>query len=1061
MDKKLLLAFSNLSLALEHLSQTLDKNSNSKKSDGSTVADALKKLDISDQIKSMDIGIKKIQDTQKQTITAQKKILDVVNKMASQKSKESDTKKVLRTPGDVKASKDEQESKSIFNRSADPKNKKPILDGLKVVLLIAAGVLAIGLAFKIIGKVDWKSVIALAIAMPFLAFSFEKVSKSKIGDLKEFGKTLIALGMFSVAIAISSRILEYTVPIGVAKLFTIVLISTAFAAISLSIGKLAESTKNIDVKSLWKLPLVLLATSAAIAFSSWVLQLTKPVGFAQLVTIILIAAAFSVISFGLGKIVKSLKGIDPGVAASMMILMPLMFLGISIAIAYSSKFLAQTTPISFAQSLTVIMISAMFVVLSYGLPKLADAMSKLNMKGVVMLPLVLVALSVGITASSKILSMAIPIKIGNLFSLTLLSIALTVMTIALSVAFWAMDKLGMTIEKVIMGGLSILVIATTIMLSSKILSMGDYGNYPSLSWTIDVSLSMLAFGVGVIALGLIMDTGIGAEALVVGALGILMIAATITATADILGMGSYDTYPDIGWSLGVGASLLGFGMGAITLGLVLSSGIGFLALLAGIGGLALVAGSIVATSMIISSGTYTGGPSLDWAIGTALLMTTYGAGMMLLGAMIMGTLGLGLIGLEAASGGIDIIAKSIVSSASILSGGKFTGGPSKEWAEGVSLAISAFAPVYSSLGGIDLSFITGSKAGKMADAIRTISQGIVDAALFFNDNKVAFSGGFPSYEWSSGVGDAIGAFAPVFDIISKKSSGIFGSSGASLEDLQNAITGICQSIVAAAQFFNDSSVVFTGNYPSAEWASGVGDAISAFSPVFEMISGKSGGLWGLIAGNGPSVEDIQNAIVMISRSIADASLELARGNYNTLIPDGYMDNVNSSILSYMSLIDQLRGKDLDDFSLPFLSRVSEITRMADDYDRLAESITKLSSSINSIELEKIQALKLLSGSVVLMSLMDSGQFESMMDALEDKAKVFSKVINDLESGGDASGLDVSVKTGGSTAQNSTQQLLDVMNSMNAKLATISANSSSISSYINHLKADNGKKTSFK
>ena len=594
--------------------------------------------------------------------------------------------------------------------------------------------------------------------------------------------------------------------------------------------------------------------------------------------------------------------------------------------------------------------------------------------------------------------------------------------------------------------------------------MGEYGNYPDIGWSLGVATSLLGFGMGAIALGLIMDTGIGAEALVAGALGILIIAATITATADILGMGSYDTYPDIGWSLGVGASLLGFGMGAITLGLVLSSGIGFLALLAGIGGLALVAGSIVATSAIISSGTYTGGPSLEWAMGTALLMTTYGAGMMLLGAMIMGTLGLGLIGLKAASGGIDIIARSIVSSASILSGGKFTGGPSKEWAEGVSLAISAFAPVYSSLGGIDLSFITGSKAGKMADAIRTISQGIVDAALFFNDNKVAFSGGFPSYEWSSGVGDAIGAFAPVFDIISKKSSGIFGSSGASLEDLQNAITGICESIVAAAKFFNDptNKVSFTGNYPSAEWASGVGDAISAFSPVFEMISGNSGGLWGLIAGNGPSVEDIQNAIVMISRSIADASLELARGNYNTLIPDGYMDNVNSSILSYMSLIDQLRGKDLNDFSFPFLSRVSEITRMADDYDRLSDSITKLSDSINSIELEKIQALKLLSGSVVLMSLMDSTQFESMMDALEDKSKVFAKVINDLESGGDGSGLDISVKSGGGGSKDSTQQqLLDVMNSMNAKLATISANSSSISTYINHLKADSGKVTNIK
>ena len=49
----------------------------------------------------------------------------------------------------------QQKESGMFDRIEDPKNKNKIVDGIKVVVLIAAGVLAMGMAFKLIGKVEF------------------------------------------------------------------------------------------------------------------------------------------------------------------------------------------------------------------------------------------------------------------------------------------------------------------------------------------------------------------------------------------------------------------------------------------------------------------------------------------------------------------------------------------------------------------------------------------------------------------------------------------------------------------------------------------------------------------------------------------------------------------------------------------------------------------------------------------------------------------------------------------------------------------------------------------
>jgi hypothetical protein len=1178
MDKKLLDALNNLSVALQAISDSLDESNRTKETTSSSITEAFKSLDITEQLKSIDEGIKKIQADNKEIIKTQKQTLSIAQ---SPTVTDADRKERMTL---IQQLKDALKKKSTTTTEGDkigslgdPSKKKTITDGVKMILLIAVGVLAIGAAFKILGQVDFKTVIALAIAMPLLAFAFEKVANIKT-NLKDLGTSILGLIMMagalvvvskilnnvtpisagklftvlfigaafvalsfsikkmvngiegvdiknlwklpivlvaaSVAITASSWILQLVKPVGFLQLLTVVFIAGAFATLAYSIGKLAKGVSEVSVKDLWKLPLVLVAASAAITASSWILQFVKPVGFLQLLTVIFIAGAFTLLSFGLGKLAKAVSDVSlKGVA-----MMPLVLVGVSIAIAASSHILSTVKPISFTQALTTIFIAATFTIISYGLPRIAQAVKNIGLVEAALMPIVLVAIAAAITASSYLFAEVKVIPFMTLLNIAVQAVVLAVASVVMGAAIWALDKLKIDPIKATMGGLSIIIIATTVMLSSLILSMGTYEKYPSLTWTIGTAASMLAFGIGMALIGgiktkMVGVSGIGIPALVIGAIGIAIIAATILATDSILSSGTYEKYPSLPWSMGVGASIVAFGA------VMAVAGFGIIAIALGAISIRLIANAIVSTSNILSTGNFTGGPSIGWAVGTSVLIATYGAALMTLGAFIGGTFGLGYLALLAGASAVNVVAQSIVDASYILSSGNYKDGPTKEWAEGVALSIGAFAPVYKTLTSKGLLGAIfgggGSSPAKMKQAIVTISEGIITAAQFFSKNTVSFKNG-PPVEWAEGVGLSIRAFTPVFESLAKNKS--WFSSGLDMDEMVNAVHGISQGIITSAEIFNQNRTIFGGTYPSVEWAEGVGLAIRAFNPVIEYAASISGitsnvsSDWlyknitffakamvetaNILSGNyeGSRGKPNYNNIIpdnytqtltslyssfyklvsdkkiasldsdnfgvfyAMAGSISNTSIILSKGNYK-LIPLDYMTNLTSNIIQYSKLLSYLKGTNESEtklLGLVTISRASDITRMASDYDKLANSIQNLSGAIQSIDVERITALKTLTGSIVLMSLMDSDQFNSMMDSLESKAKIFVDVINDMENG--VSGKEISINAGGAKQSGPTMQdVVNVMSRMDAKLGQLVSYSSSISLKINEIKTNKGIK----
>jgi X-X-X-Leu-X-X-Gly heptad repeat protein len=965
MDKKLLDALNNLSYALEEITDALKTKDNKPKA---ATTEALQSGKLDKKIQLIDKGVKQLI---------------------------SDNKKILKNQETLIAlSKKKPAEKDPMDKASDPQQKNKLKDGLASIMMIAVGVLAIGLAFKLIGQVNFLSVIALALALPLVAMAFEKIAKMKDLKAAQMKNLILITVAMSTAIVLSSYILGLVQPVGIFKLITAIFIAGMFAAIAFSIDKLVVGLRKIkmtDMKSIAMMPIVLVAVSVAIALSSYALQLVKPVGIFKLFTAIFIAAMFGAISFGLGKLVKAFTEmkVSPADAAKAAILMPILLVAVAAAITGSSWLLSMVKPVGIFKLFTAIFIAIAFIPIAFALPFISKAIEKVDVKKIALLPIVLIAMALTIWVTSLIFNQVEKVPFGKLFNIIFQAVTLAVIAVAMGLALRIVSKVP--IKDAIKGGVVLVIIAAVVMITSQILALGSYKNYPPLGWVLGVGLSLVAFTLVAVVLGAIAMSGIGLGILAFGLPLILGVAATIVATSMILAQGKYDV-----------------------------KGI------------------------------------LPWAIATALLYAAFVPILLVLGAVGIASAVMSFFGpdpWEKARGMMVQVAQTIVDVSFVLQKGSYKGGPTKEWAEGIAIALGAFSPVYSMLmknSVMEVFGMGGVGPDDFNKAIRTVSEGIVYAAGLFANTSSFVNG--PPKAWAEGVGGAIAAFSPVYVALNENSGWI--SSGPSPEEMKSAIMTISQGIVDAALFFGANSAAFDlSKVPSKEWGENVGSAIKAFMPALEYISKNSG----IFSGDGSKT--LLNGISNTSLGITKSSIILSRGKFDKTIPESWMKNVSSNVKMYVSLAQYLSDAGISTVSV--IGTILGMSALADGYAKLADGVAKLGTELEKIDTEKLIALKNLTGSIVLMSLMDSDQFEKMMNALEDKAKVFVDVINQLDKGekkeagkGTKAAPSPQVKTATKTGQpaKTMNDLYSIMKQVDSRLASISESSDNISKYVDEIKS---------
>jgi hypothetical protein len=134
MDKKLLDALGNLSSALEEIAEALKSKSNNGKNSPTT--DALQSGNLSTDFKEISLGIKALRKDTQEILKNQRTI------MSYSKQKSVDRKS------------------DVFEKSGDKKSENSLKKGIGVIMLIAVAVLAIGMAFKLVGDVKFGTVFA-------------------------------------------------------------------------------------------------------------------------------------------------------------------------------------------------------------------------------------------------------------------------------------------------------------------------------------------------------------------------------------------------------------------------------------------------------------------------------------------------------------------------------------------------------------------------------------------------------------------------------------------------------------------------------------------------------------------------------------------------------------------------------------------------------------------------------------------------------------------------------------------------------------------------------------
>jgi len=897
MDEKLLGALNNLSDALSEIADLMSQKSSEKDSD---VSKALVGGDLTEQINGINEGIKSIK---------------------------SDTTKILSNQETIIGmSKDKGSKDDIASQVGGDANKQSMIkDGLSTILLIGVAVVALGAAFNLIGDVDFGSVIALSIAIPILALSFmkvnEKMKESKFDPKKDGINLLLTMLGISLAVVATSYLLGLVQPVGLPQLGTTILIAGMFAAIGFSLSNILEGFKDVSIgdalKSSILMPLLFPAIALAIVGSSYLLNQVQPVGLAQLLTALAISVLFVPLGFAAGMMLESFKDISPDAAIATMVAVPIVMVALSYAIVESSKFLSGVETIGLGQFITSLAISILFIPLAFAAGTLIKMTKGLSLDDMVTLPITMVLMSGAVMLSSHILSESAEIDPSKLFNLLLTGVTLAAISIALGGAMVLMNKMGKTTDY-LMGGLATLIVAGTIMISSHILALGNYDEYPSTDWAAGVGLSMLSFGLSTLAFGLaILATGgIGLVAIAAGGLATLIVAGSIMASSHILAGGDYGSYPPIDWAAGVGLSMLSFGLPILALGtaILLSAGLGLLAIYAGAEAVTTIAQAIVDSSNILSSGSYGNGPSLDWATSTALLLAAFAPAVVLLGTLSAIPFVGGAI-LESGSEAVLVIARTIVGAADILSSGNFTGGPSKEWAEGVGGAIGAFAPVYGMLLENSGWLSSGVSVDDFKAAINTVADGIIEVSGKF---KGAIFEGGPSKEWVEGVGGAISAFAPVYNAIKDDVD--------NLEYMNEGILDMTDSIIEVGKRFSKNPDIW-GSYPNEEWVNGIRTSIEGFANI---VSGEN-----------------------------KIDLDAFEG--------GFIDSPIENIADGMH-------------------------SMADAYDRLGDSIVKFNTSLDGMNLEKVNAFRMLTNNIAVLSAMDSDMFSDMMEVLEENSSVFTDLL---------------------------------------------------------------------
>jgi len=567
------------------------------------------------------------------------------------------------------------------------------------------------MAFKIIGNVDYGTVLTLSVSVVVLTLSFTEIYKTLKDEKVGYGdifKISSILPIMSAGLLTSGFLLSLMPTINISQSFSILIVSSALGMSLFLISKalkLAEMN-NKTIGEFLLLPIILPSIAAGVLASAGILKFIPSLEFMQMISLVFVSGALGVSLFLMSKALKSAK--------------------------MDNKTIGQF----------------------------------------LLLPLILPAIAAGILGASLILKYVPQFSLMEVLNIGLVSLAIGIGTLAMLPTLIVIGKFNLKWEDLAKSAVTIIGLSGVIVASAFILQNGsdliggfDSSKMPSYDWSLKVGLLLVAFGGTMFIL-----SKIPKNALISGGLATLALSSIISGSSWILSLGNYENAPPLEWSSSVGLSMLVFGGAAVGLGLLLSAsgGIGYIALAAGAVGVLGIAGLMIGVASILSEYDWdnTKSPSLEWSKSVGLSLMAFSLAMI---TSAPGALLSNVFSLFGSDPPIIKIVDQMIEVAKKLN--KYDNWdnvkyPSLDWSKGVGEALSAFASMSLIAGGSRLmDSVIGFFTGDNKSSIETLADQMIEVAKKLNDPIWDTGLKYPKPEWSKGVGDALFAFANTFKIL--------------------------------------------------------------------------------------------------------------------------------------------------------------------------------------------------------------------------------------------------------------------------------------------------------
>lgn len=729
------------------------------------------------------------------------KKLNVISEDVSETK--SNTEKVLSIVKSLSKKKDS----GVMDTLNSKDKAKNVRSSVKTIALMAGGILAIGTAFKLIGEVDFKSVMALSVALPAVSYAFNKVGEQS-SDPKETSLTALSMIVMAGGLLGAGQLLGMMPNIGLGSLFTSVGVAASMALALYGMSKAVDVLGDGEVSKLYLMAPLLPVMAGSIVGSGQILQSMPTLTLAQVLSTVGVGIALASSLIPMSIAARAVGGNAKDVTL-LSLLLPVMSAGINVSGLILQDMPDLDSGRILKGSLTIAGSTLALSGAIWGLNKLG-----LGIKEAVVGTLATTIMSGGLMAMSHILS------VGNYSNYPSVDwatgVGLSMLGYLPSVLITgAIAATGFGALVIGAGILSMTAIAGGLATVSHIIKKGNYTGGPSVEWAEGVGLSLMGFVDPILKLNPSLLGMLLGDTLSAKIDSIEKIGEGLNKTSHKIAGGNYTGGPSVEWATGVGLSLMSFAatMENIEPGL-LDKLIFGTSLQDKLDSMVTVAGVLPRIGQAVGRDTsmYSGGPKPEWAEGSAKSILSFASALDTVDTgWFSSNLDGQLQGMIKIAGVLPELGKAVTSDTSM-----YEGGPKKEWAEAISTTLNAF------IGALDVddAWFGSNLDERLLDMIK-IAKVLPELGKAVTNDTSIYSGG-PDETWTKNVGATVTTFS---NSISQLSENMTPSE---LSDMLLPMLNIGRIIRGYALLFNG---VKFDNYPSIDWSKGMASFVSNFTSI--------------------------------------------------------------------------------------------------------------------------------------------------------------------------------------------------------------------------------------